>query len=120
MKIKCPVCQGFGGELDRFEHNKWNKCIFCKGEGKVDSIALFANTESVERITALENAIKSLTDLGDGLYVRWETTYGYGYESRHPYCVYCGETWDRESETDAHKDDCPIVIARRLLDENID
>ena len=82
------------------------------------------NSELVEkqaaRITALEDVLKKFTDLGDGLYVRWETTYGYGYESRHPYCIYCGETWDRTSETDAHKDDCPIEIARRLLDERVD
>ena len=80
------------------------------------------NSELIEkqaaRITALEDVLKELITpaRSTGHYIDWTV----GEKRGVPYyiCTYCGHEWETD-KPESHKDDCPIAIGRRLLDEKV-
>jgi len=36
--VRCPVCGGMGGAIDRFNHALWHDCVLCEGEGRIKPI----------------------------------------------------------------------------------
>ncbi len=103
--VRCPMCGGHSGELDRFNHFRFNPCLLCGGTGKVRSIV----DPQVIDILKLVALLRALSEYQSPLAPSWAHALDDGY-----LCEFCGMVGDPWTAIE-HDPNCAVQQAHTFL-----